>query len=200
MWFNSDRFSLMKIRRSLDITVDPGAAPGDLFQKFNIICSEARQALLLERRDILRDPYRLPVFFMTAGKYKMYEEVAKAVRCGGNRRPLSARELMTLNLVDPMIRGRHPVFAGDFVLEYEVCDQEKGGVVSLDHRWKMGSSAFHRGRILDSNYLFAMTWQTEVDKGRITERSFIDLVSNIDNSHEVLRRAGFPVETPRLMA
>ncbi len=187
---------LMKIHRCLEIVVSPDITPGKLFHKLDIIGDEARQALLRERRDPFRDEYRLPVSFITGGRFKRYEDAARKACCSGWKRPLSLRELLTLNLHDPMIRGRSPVFAGDFVLEYEVHDREEGDTMINDRRWMVRHVSFHRGYVIDGDSLFAMTDLTAVDRGTLS----LGMSMSIEEANLVIRHGRFSVETPRLTA
>jgi hypothetical protein len=188
----------MKIHRNVGvITVSPDITPGKLFTKLNIVSSEARQALLRERRDPFRDEYRVPVYLMSAGRFKRYEDAARKVSCRGEKRPLTLRELLVLNLCDPTIRKMFPIFAGDFVLEYEIHDKGEGDTLVHDRRWMVRHSSFHRGLIIDNDSLFAMTDRTEVDKGNLTFKADYSHTEQVD---QVLQRAGLSVETQRLTA
>lgn len=186
----------MKIHRCLEIVVSPDITPGKLFHKLDIIADEARQALLRERRDPFRDEYRLPVSFITGGRFKRYDDAARRACFSGWKRPLTLRELLTLNLHDPMIRKRSPVFAGDFVLEYEVHDRGEGETLVYDRRWMVRHVSFHRGYVVDSDSLFAMTDLTAVDKGTLS----LGAPLSLEEANHVLRHGRLPAETPRLTA
>jgi hypothetical protein len=144
----------MKVWRMATITVNPDDTPGKLLSKFDIASDEARAALALDKRDPFGKPYRLDIFLASTGKFKWFEDVERRIMSCGLHRPLTIRELMSLNLYDPTIRKRQPLFGGGFVLEYEV-DLEEGTTMTHTFRWMIRSSSAHRHIIIDSNSLFA---------------------------------------------
>jgi hypothetical protein len=147
----------MKIQRYGSIELNPDDTAGKLLLKVDFVCDEARATLAREPRNPFGAPGRLSVHFVSPGRFTTFEKASKKVLNHGEKRHLTIRELLSLNLYDPMIRSRFPVISGDFVLDYEILDREDGDTVVINRKWILVTSSFYRSNVLPRGTVFAMT-------------------------------------------